>query len=204
MVGLLLIRALTGWKKWADRNFTKLKHKCQVLHLQWNIPMQPYRLEANWLRNSSAESKQKTKETQHLAPGTAAEDAETNECIATANTAIPFPMAAHRPQSVTVTKVIQEAQEGQTLQLYTPEYTETARARALRTSGGSGCITQKQSFCRVTKDEQQDSVPETPLQKYSQYAPEDAVLPPSGLSHMHNHHENKAYKNKYKLKPGIK
>lgn len=49
MVGLLLIRALTGWKKWADRNFVKLKHKCKALHLQWNIPMQQYRLEANWL-----------------------------------------------------------------------------------------------------------------------------------------------------------
>lgn len=31
--------------------------------------------------------------------------------IATANPAIPFPMAAHRPQSVTLMKVIQEAQE---------------------------------------------------------------------------------------------
>jgi len=55
MVGLLLIRALTGWKKYADRTFMKLKRKCKVLHLQWNIPMQEYRLEANWLRNSSAE-----------------------------------------------------------------------------------------------------------------------------------------------------
>ena len=37
------------------------------------------------------------------------------QCLAPANPAIPFPMAAHRPQSVTLMKVMQEVQEGKCL-----------------------------------------------------------------------------------------
>lgn len=37
------------------------------------------------------------------------------QCIATENPAIPSPMAAHRPQSVTLMKVTQGVQEGECL-----------------------------------------------------------------------------------------
>lgn len=46
---------LNGLQKWADRNLTEFKVKCEVLHLSWNNSMQQYRIGTDWIASNFAE-----------------------------------------------------------------------------------------------------------------------------------------------------